>query len=290
MTADHAKIGRRAVLLLALASLTAASAPPRADVPSIMKPLPAAPAAPRPAIELRPVAHWAVGVPAELGLPVPDQPADEQVGGQLGPLRPVLLGRLLHRDVPGHRRAPLSRPRAGVRRERGRLAPGRRPALRTSQFRDGYRGWASSSLRAGRRRGPALRELLLAVRDRAAGRHAGEPGGPRRPGVPRPLRPAAGVRRDPHLREVVRPGHRRVHLPGAHPHGGALGTDRAAPVPGHHRPGPPRRGTSRWSATSTCTCPAATRACAASCGATRSSRPRTSGATSGARPGGPGRT
>ncbi|MGW4946997.1 hypothetical protein ACWEOZ_36040 [Actinoplanes sp. NPDC004185] len=60
MTA-HARIGRRAVLLLAVASLTAASAPPRTDVPAVMEPLPAPPAPPRPdlAVKLKPVSHWA---------------------------------------------------------------------------------------------------------------------------------------------------------------------------------------------------------------------------------------
>ncbi|HEU4347453.1 MAG TPA: hypothetical protein VFR35_06660 [Actinoplanes sp.] len=54
-----ARIGRRAVLLLALTSLTAASAAPDKDVPAIMTPMPVPPAAPREPIRLRPVSHWA---------------------------------------------------------------------------------------------------------------------------------------------------------------------------------------------------------------------------------------
>ncbi len=58
MTTNHARIGRRALLLLGVASLTAASAPPRADVPAIMQPLPPAPAAPPSKAKIRTVAHW----------------------------------------------------------------------------------------------------------------------------------------------------------------------------------------------------------------------------------------
>jgi hypothetical protein len=53
-----ARIGRRAALLLAVASLTAASASPGADVPAIMTPMPAAPVVPRRSVELKPVSYW----------------------------------------------------------------------------------------------------------------------------------------------------------------------------------------------------------------------------------------
>ena len=56
---DPARIGRRSVLILALASLTAASAPPDADVPPIMQPIPVAPSVPRSSVRLLPVSHWA---------------------------------------------------------------------------------------------------------------------------------------------------------------------------------------------------------------------------------------
>jgi hypothetical protein len=58
MTAKDAKIGRRSVLLLALASLTAASASPSTDVLPMMNPLPAAPTAAAGTIDLKPVSHW----------------------------------------------------------------------------------------------------------------------------------------------------------------------------------------------------------------------------------------
>jgi hypothetical protein len=56
--AGAARIGRRSVLLLAVASLTAASAGPNHEVPPIMRPLPPAPVPSRRSIALRPVSYW----------------------------------------------------------------------------------------------------------------------------------------------------------------------------------------------------------------------------------------
>ncbi|RSM72278.1 hypothetical protein DMB66_06745 [Actinoplanes sp. ATCC 53533] len=144
MTPDHAKIGRRAVLLLALASLTAASAPPRNDVPTIMEPLPAAPAAPPRAVKLRPVSHWAS---------VFLQSWDYQYENS----RPMSLSADSwdHYDLSYSVDSCIAMFRAtGEKRYLDRalefvenVAGSARPSssLRGSRFKDGYRGWASSS-------------------------------------------------------------------------------------------------------------------------------------------------
>jgi hypothetical protein len=53
-----ARIGRRAVLVLALSSLTAASAGPRHEVPPLMQPVPATPRRASGPLRLRPVSYW----------------------------------------------------------------------------------------------------------------------------------------------------------------------------------------------------------------------------------------
>ncbi|MEU7907673.1 hypothetical protein [Actinoplanes sp. NPDC049118] len=58
MRREHARICRRSVLLLGVASLTAASASPCTAVTPLMTPLPAAPAAAPGTVKLRPVSHW----------------------------------------------------------------------------------------------------------------------------------------------------------------------------------------------------------------------------------------
>jgi hypothetical protein len=144
MTTDHAKIGRRAVLLLALTSLTAASAPPRADVPSIMDPLPAAPAGPRPAIKLRPVAHWAAVFQQSwtyqyrTSLPM-SRSADSWHHYDLSYSVDSCIAMF---RATGQRRY-LDRALEFVENVAGSARPS--SALRTSQFRDHYRGWASSA-------------------------------------------------------------------------------------------------------------------------------------------------
>ncbi|RSM37906.1 hypothetical protein DMB66_59320, partial [Actinoplanes sp. ATCC 53533] len=53
-----AKVGRRAILILALSSLTAASAHPGSDDQTVTQLLPAEPPAPRRSVGLKSVAHW----------------------------------------------------------------------------------------------------------------------------------------------------------------------------------------------------------------------------------------
>lgn len=54
----RAKLSRRSALILALSSLTAASAPASSAGPALTRPLPAEPAAPRGSVILKPIAHW----------------------------------------------------------------------------------------------------------------------------------------------------------------------------------------------------------------------------------------
>jgi hypothetical protein len=143
MTTDHARIGRRTVLLLALASLTAASAPPRADVPAIMEPLPAAPAAPRPEIKLKPVAHWTSvflqswDYQYENSLPM-SRSADSWDHYDLSYSVDSCIAMF---RATGDKRY-LDRALEFVENVAGSARPS--STLRSSQFRDGYRGWASS--------------------------------------------------------------------------------------------------------------------------------------------------
>ncbi len=143
MTKDHAKIGRRAVLLLALTSLTAASAPPRADVPSIMAPLPAAPAGPRPAIKLRPVAYWASvflqswNYQYRTSLPM-SRSADSWDHYNLSYSVDSCIAMFRATDETRY----LDRALAFVENVAGSARPS--SSLPDSGFRDRYRGWASS--------------------------------------------------------------------------------------------------------------------------------------------------
>ena len=144
MTTGHARIGRRAVLLLGVASLTAASAPPRADVPAIMQPLPAAPAAPRSRAKIKTVAHWAA---------VFEQSWDYQYANSLPLSRSadswdhynlsysVDSCIAMFRATGEHRY--LDRALEFVENVAGSAEPS--ASLRSSDFRDDYRGWASSS-------------------------------------------------------------------------------------------------------------------------------------------------
>ncbi len=144
MTPDHARISRRAVLLVALASLTAASAPPRADVPSVMQPLPAPPAAPPAVAELKPVAHWtSVFLQSweyqyENSLPL-SRSADSRDHYDLS--YSVDSCTAMFRAT-GEKRY-LDRALEFVENVAGSARPS--SSLRASQFRDEYLGWASSS-------------------------------------------------------------------------------------------------------------------------------------------------
>ncbi|MFI7545275.1 hypothetical protein [Actinoplanes sp. NPDC049599] len=175
MTTDHLRIGRRAVLLLGLASLTAASAPPRADVPTIMQPLPAAPAAPPSRAEIKTVAHWAA---------VFEQSWDYQYANSLPLSRSA--DSWDHYDLSYSLDACVAMFRAtGERRYLDRaleftenVAGSARPStdLRASTFRDDYRGWASSKTGQGGDEVPLYESyfwrygtaLLVAMRDNPA--------------------------------------------------------------------------------------------------------------------------
>jgi hypothetical protein len=144
MNPDHARIGRRTVLLVALASLTAASAPPRADVPAIMQPLPATPAAPPSRVKIQPVAHWAAvfqqswDYQYENSVPL-SRSADSWDHYDLSYSVDSCVA--MFRATGGHRY--LDRALEFVENVAASSAPS--SSLRTSQFRDDYRGWASSA-------------------------------------------------------------------------------------------------------------------------------------------------
>lgn len=169
------RIGRRTVLILALSSLTAASAPPRADVPAIMEPVPAGSAAPPGRIKLKPVSHWAG---------VFQQSWDYQYENSL-PLS-MSADSWDHYDLSYSVDSCVAMFRAtGQTRYLDRalefvenVAGSARPstALRTSQFRDRYRGWASSNSGQGGDEVPLYESyfwrygtaLLVAMRERPA--------------------------------------------------------------------------------------------------------------------------
>jgi len=144
MTPDHARIGRRTVLLLGLASLTAASAPPRDDVPMIMEPLAAAPAAPPRAVKLRPVSHWASvflqswDYQYENSLPMSTS-TDSWDHYDLSYTVDSCIAMF---RATGEKRY-LDRALEFVENVAGSARPS--SSLRGSRFKDGYRGWASSS-------------------------------------------------------------------------------------------------------------------------------------------------
>ena len=143
MTATDARIGRRAVLLLAVTSLTAASASPRSEVPAIMNPLPAGPAAPRAPARLKPVAHWA-GVfqqswdyQYENSVPM-TKSADSWDHYDLSYSVDSCIAMFRATDE----RRYLERALEFVENVAGSAVLSR--SLRSSQYRDGYHGWAST--------------------------------------------------------------------------------------------------------------------------------------------------
>ncbi len=175
MTPDHAKIGRRAVLLLALASLTAASAPPRADVPAIRQPLPPAPAAPPRDLRLLPVSHWTAvflqswDYLSENGLPL-SRSADSWDHYTLSYSVDSCVAMF---RATGERRY-LDRACEFVENVAGSAQPS--SALGASRFRDDYLGWASSSSGQGGNEVPLYESyfwrygtaLLVAMRENPA--------------------------------------------------------------------------------------------------------------------------
>ena len=145
MSAGEAKIGRRAVLLLAFASLTAASEAPRSDVPAIMDPLPlpAGPAAAQAAVRLKPVAHWA-GVfqqswdyQYENSLPM-SKSTDSWDHYDLSYSVDSCIAMFRATDE----RRYLDRALEFVENVAGSAVPS--SSLPSSQYRDGYRGWSST--------------------------------------------------------------------------------------------------------------------------------------------------
>jgi hypothetical protein len=143
MTAREPHLGRRAVLLLAVASLTGASASPRVEVAPIMSPLPAGTPAPRSAPRLASVAHWA-GVflqswdyQYETGVPM-SKSADSWDHYDLSYSVDACVAMF---RATGERRY-LDRALEFVENVAGSAVPS--SSLPGSHYRDGYRGWAST--------------------------------------------------------------------------------------------------------------------------------------------------
>jgi hypothetical protein len=148
MKAANAKIGRRSVLLLALTSLTAASAPMSCDVPAIMSPLPAAPAAPQSSAQItssaqiKPVAYWA-GVflqswdyQYEHSVPMSKSP-DSWDHYDLS----YSVDSCIAMFRATNERRYLDRALEFVENVAGSAKPS--SSLSSSQYRDGYRGWVT---------------------------------------------------------------------------------------------------------------------------------------------------
>ena len=137
-----AGVTRRSLLILAAASVTAASAGPYTDVPPIMRPLPAQPPARRRAIRLRPLAYWAG---------VYEQSWDYQTENILPQSRSAdswdhySLSYSLDANVAmfraTDRRRYLDRALDWTDNVMAAAAPS--SDLTSSQYRDRYRGWVS---------------------------------------------------------------------------------------------------------------------------------------------------
>jgi hypothetical protein len=137
-----ARIGRRAVLLLAVTSLTAASASPRTEVPAVMTPLPAPAAVPRPPVKLKPVAYWSEvfeeswDYSYRTSLPG-SRSADSWDHYELSYSVDAAIAMFRATDDTRY----LDRALEYVENVAGAAKPS--SALPRSQFRDSYRGWAS---------------------------------------------------------------------------------------------------------------------------------------------------
>jgi hypothetical protein len=166
------RLARRSVLLLALTSLTAASAPPRADVPAIMSPLPLPAPVPRAAVKLEPVAHWAAvfqqswDYQYENSLPM-SRSADSWDHYDLSYSVDSCIAMFRATDE----RRYLDRALEFVENVAGSAVAS--SALPDSSFHDGYRGWASSKSGQGGDEVPLYESyfwrygtaLLVAMRD-----------------------------------------------------------------------------------------------------------------------------
>jgi hypothetical protein len=136
------QLARRAVLVLAAASLTAASAAPYADVPAIVRPEPADPPAPRGTIPLKSIAYW-TGVYL--------QSWDYQTQATLPQSRSgdswdhYNLSYMVDANTAMFSATEDTRylDRALQYVENVVATAASSSSLRTSQYRDGYRGWAS---------------------------------------------------------------------------------------------------------------------------------------------------
>jgi hypothetical protein len=144
MNGRKARVGRRGVLALALTSLVAASSPRPDEVPPVLSPLPVAPSRPRAPIRLKPITHW-TGVFLEswdyqyrTGLPM-SRSADSWDHYDLSYSVDSCVAMF---RATGQRRY-LDRALQFVENVAGSAAVS--SSLRSSQFRDRYRGWVSTA-------------------------------------------------------------------------------------------------------------------------------------------------
>ena len=137
------RVTRRSLLVLAAASLTAASAGPSREVPPIMRPLPAPPPSPRTAVRVRSVSYWARvylqswDYQTETVLPQ-SRSADSWDHYSLSY---VIDANIAMFRATGERRY-LDRALDWIENVMATSAVS--ATLRTSQYRDRYRGWVSS--------------------------------------------------------------------------------------------------------------------------------------------------
>jgi hypothetical protein len=137
------RIARRSVLILGVASLTAASGGPYSDVPPIMHPMPAAPPAPKNTIVLKPISYWTKQY---------EQSWDYQTQTTLPQSRSgdswdhynlcYLVDANTAMFCATERTRYLDRALEYVENVYDTAA--RSSAMRTSQYRDNYRGWVSN--------------------------------------------------------------------------------------------------------------------------------------------------
>ena len=157
-------------------------------------------------------------------------PAQEPCGQQLAVLQPGLWHRWKHGLLRSHGQEGVSRPGPDLRRELCRVGEAV-PVAAREPVQGRLSGLAGDESPDGsfdpRRRIPALRELLLALRHADAPRDASDSGRVGRRRLPPPPRRTARLHREAHLRQMVESGH-EPPVPLAHPHGLPLGL---------HRPG-----------------------------------------------------
>jgi hypothetical protein len=136
-------IARRSVLIVGVASLTAASNGPYSDVPAIARPMTAAPPAPKHSIALKPISYWTTQY---------EQSWDYQTGTTLPQSRSgdswdhynlcYLVDANTAMFGATEKTRYLDRALAYVENVYDTAA--RSSAMRTSQYHDHYRGWVSN--------------------------------------------------------------------------------------------------------------------------------------------------